>query len=143
MYGPGNGHLQSGAGRSDPAQALELLDRPQPVRGRELADDPVTRSLVVCGRAMEARCGPRLDPFQTAVEAEVEVKARLLSVRDHVEPGSDLVVNRDDDRVLLQLGDIVRAELVQSSRGVLEPTREGVAPDHRRAQRRHCRILAL
>ena len=91
---------------------------------------------------MEARCGPRLDTLQAAVEAEVEVEARLLSVRDHVEPGGELVVDCDDDRVLLQLGDVVRAELVQSSRSVLEPAREGVAPDHRRAQRGHCRILA-
>ena len=93
-------------------------------------------------RAEQARGAAFLDPLQTTVEAEIEIEPRLLPVRDDVETGRDLVVHGRDDGVLLQLGDVVWAELVQSPCCVFEPAREGVASDHRRSQWRHCRILA-
>ena len=52
-------------------------------------------------------------PSQVAVEREVEVEPRLLAVGDDVEPGRELVVHGRDHRVLLQLGEVVRPELVE------------------------------
>ena len=82
------------------------------------------RTLVVRRRAEQPRRRALLDPLEEAVEAEVEVEPGLLAVRDHVEPGRDLVVDRGDNGVLLQLGDVRRPELVQSARPRARASRE-------------------
>ena len=138
----GHSHLQHRPVWRHTAQALELLDGPEPTRRGEVADDAVLRALVVRGRTEEPLWLALLDPLEEAVEAEVEVEPSLLAVRDHVETRGDLVVDGCDHRVLLELGCVVRPELVQVFGGVFEPAGKGVAPDHGRSQRRHVRILA-
>ena len=121
---PRHGDLQRRPRRRDPAQPLVLRDGAEAVRSRELADDPVTRALVVRGRPEQPRRRALLDPFEAAVEAEVEVEPRLLAVRDGVEPGGDLVVHGRDHGVLLELGHVVGSEIVEVVGCVLEPARE-------------------
>ena len=130
MYGPGTLAFSLRSGRRDAAQPLELVDGAEAARRGELAGDAVPAALVV-RRRPEAPRGRvlELDPFEVAVEREVEVEPRLLAVGDHVEPGGDLVVHGRDHGVLLQLGDVVRAELVEVRRRVLEPARERIAAD--------------
>ena len=98
----GHARLQHGACRGQPAKALPLLDDTEAAGSGELADDPVAPPLVVRRRA-EASGGCRLalDPFEIAVEREVEVEARLLAVGDHVESRFDLVVDRDENGVVM------------------------------------------
>jgi hypothetical protein len=97
----------------------------------------MTWALVVRGRAEQSRRRTLLDPFQVAVEAEIEVEPRLLAVRDGVEACGDLVVHGRDHRVLLELGYVVGPEVAEVLGCVFQPARERVAPDHRRSQRRH------
>ena len=130
---PRHGQLQRRARRRDPAQPLVLCDCAEAVRCRELADEAVTRALVVRGRAEQPRRRALLDSFEEAVEAEVEVEPRLLAVRDGVEPGGDLVVNGRDHGVFLQLGHVVGPEILEVLGRVFEPARKGIAPDHGRS----------
>ena len=55
----------------------------------------------------------QLDAGEEAVEGKVEVQAGLLTVGDHVQAGGDLIVDRGDDSIVLQLAAVVRSELVE------------------------------
>ena len=138
MYGPGTLAFSVGPSGAQSAQALELVDDTQPRGRRQLAGDLVAAALVV-GRRTEAprRRALQLDAGEEAVERQVEVEARLLAVGDHVEPGSDLVVDRRDDGIVLQLGAVGRSELVEVVDGVQQPAGQRIAADHRRAQSHH------
>ena len=133
---PGHGDLQRRSWRRDLPQPLELLDRAEAARGRGL-DDPVLRALAWAGGRAGAGLA-LLDALEEAVEAEVEVEPSLLAVRDRAEPGGHLVVHRRNDRVLLQLGDVVRPEVGQVRGGVLEPAR---GRDSRRSRSSAARSL--
>ena len=62
--------------------------------------------------------------------------ARLLAVGDDVESRMDLIADRDGDRILDELGDVVRTERSRRlCRADLKPPGEGVAPDDRRENR--------
>ena len=142
VYGPGTATFSVGPGGATRRSRSNSSTVPRPRGAASSPDDPVLRALVVRRRAEPARRFALLDPLEEAVEAEVEVEPRLLAVRDDVEARRDLVVDGGDHRVLLELGDVVRPEVGEVRGGVLEPARERVAADHRRAQRRHCHILA-
>ena len=108
---------------------------PRPARRRQVADDRVLAALIVPGRPEPPPRRPLgRKPLEEAVEGQVEVEARLLAVADGVEPGVDLILHRDRDRIVHHLGDIVGAEGLQVSGRELEPRRERVAADDGRAQ---------
>jgi hypothetical protein len=85
-----------------------------------------------------------LDAVEVAIEGKVEVEPRLLPVRDHVESRVDLVVDGADDGVIDELCDVIWPEVVEVGARVLEPSREWITADHRRAERTllHAAILA-
>jgi len=64
-----------------------------------------------------------------AVEGEVEVEAGLFAVGDDVESGGELVADGDGGGVVLQLGDVVRTELVEVGAGKQKPSGKGIAAD--------------
>ena len=118
-------------GRCQPAQPLELTDDAEPVGGSELAGDLMAAALVVGGWTESPRRGAlQLDAGEEAVEREVEVEAGLLTVGDHVEAGGDLIVDGGDGGVVLQLGAIGRAELVEVLDGEEQPAGQRIAADH-------------
>jgi hypothetical protein len=47
-----------------------------------------------------------------SVEAQVKVKARLLSIGDHIEPRAQLITDRNGRSIVLHFTDIRRAKLV-------------------------------
>ena len=91
---------------------------------------PVTAALIVGRRAEAARQGLlQFYAFQKAVERQVEIEPRLFAVRDHIQSGGDLIVNRRDHGVFLQFGAIGFAELVEVLAGEFQPAGEGIAAD--------------
>src|SRR5262245_28597694 len=95
-----------------PFQSLPLTDNAQTARRAQFACDPVFPTLIMPGRAEASRRGLlQFYAFQKAVERQVEIEPRLLAVRDHVQSGGNLIVDRRDHGVLLQLGSIGLAEL--------------------------------
>ena len=131
---PGDARLQLRAGRGQLLQAAPLVERAQPVRRLELADDLVPAALVVRGRPpAAARLVLQLDALEERVEGQVEVEARLLAVGDHVEAGAHLVADRRRDGVARRLLEVVGPEVVDVLGRELEPARERVAADDRRA----------
>ena len=79
-------------------------------------------ALIVRRRAEAAwRRAFELQAFKESVERKIEIEARLFAIRDYVEAGGDLIVNRRDDGVLLHLRDIRGPELAEMRACELEP----------------------
>src|SRR4051794_2056201 len=72
----------------------------------------------------------QLDPFEVAVEGQIEIQPRLFPVGDYIEAGGELVVDCTDYRIVLELGQIVRPKLLEILDGLLEPRRERVRANH-------------
>jgi hypothetical protein len=67
-----------------------------------MARDAVPPSLVMGWRPeTPQRRAFQFDPFEIAVKRKIEVQSRLFAVRDDIQPGGELVVDRGYDRVLL------------------------------------------
>src|SRR5215510_6977570 len=117
-------------GLSEPSQSLPLINHAQAAWRAQFAGDPVFPALVVPGRAEATRQGLlQLYAFQKPIERQVEIEPRLLAVCDYVQPGGDLVVNRRDHGVFLQLGAIDFAELVEMLAGEFKPAGKWIAAD--------------
>jgi hypothetical protein len=72
----------------------------------------VLAALIVRRRSKASRTGRfERDAFDEAVEAQIEVKTRLLAIRDDIEPGGDLILDGHLRRIVLHFGDIRAAEL--------------------------------
>ena len=84
---------------------------------------------LIVGRRTESARWLRFqrDSIDESVKAQIEVKARLLAVGDHIEPRRHLVMNRGDDRIFLQFSQIVGAELVELRCRQLQPRRKRMA----------------
>jgi hypothetical protein len=81
------------------------------------------------------RCRFQFDAFDEAVERKVEIEPRLLAVGDDIEVGVHLILDRDGDGVVDQLGAIRLAELRQMLAGEFEPTRERITANDSGAKR--------
>jgi hypothetical protein len=79
-------------------------------------------------------CSFESDTLKEAVKGEIEIKARLLAVRNHVEAGRDLVVNGGNDSVILEFVEVGFSELRQVLAGKLQPGWKRVTANHRRAK---------
>ncbi len=90
----------------------------------------MSAALIVRRRAKPPprRCFRR-DPFEKAVERQIEIQPRLLAVSDHIQPRRKLIVDRRDDRVVLHLGNVIGAELIQIPAGKFQPSRQRIAAD--------------
>src|SRR5665213_213357 len=76
-------------------EALEFLDRAQAARGAKFAYHFVFAALIVRRRPESAgRGGLQFDPFDIAVKREVEIEPGLLTIRDDVQAGGHLVMDR-------------------------------------------------
>ena len=94
-------------------------------------------ALVVRWRTEAAqRRGFQFDPFEKAVERQIEIEPRLFAVGNDVKPCFELVVNCDQDGVFDQFLAVGFAELVQVPAGEFEPTGKRVAADHCRSEGR-------
>jgi hypothetical protein len=114
----------------EPLEPFEFLDCAQAARCTEFSHDGVLAALVVRGRSEPSRRFRfQFDPFKETVEREIEIQAGLLAVSNHVQAGCDLIVKRRNDSVILQLGAVCRAEVVQMLAGKFEPTRKRVTTD--------------
>src|SRR5689334_3126304 len=80
-------------------------------------------------------CRLQVNPLQKSIEGKVEVETRLFTVGDHIEPGLDLIANRNRYRVVDQFRPVRLAEFIEVRAGEFEPAREWVAADHCRSQR--------
>ena len=85
---------------------------PSPSGAESGRDAAIAVALVVGGRAPVAGAADRLEAAQVLVEAQVEIDPLHLAVGDPVEPGADLVVDGQPDRVAHRLLAIHRAEQV-------------------------------
>ena len=132
--GSGNARFQYRPRRRNLLQALEFFHRSQPVCRPDLSRNLVFSPLVVRRRPEAARRSRTAsNAFQSSVEREIEVIARLFAVGNHVQPGRHLVVYRHDDRVIPQFFDIGVAELLQVRRSKLQPSGKGIAAHHSRS----------
>ena len=78
--------------------------------------DSMLSALIVSRRSELARCsGFEFDTVQIAVKRQIEIEPSLLAVGDHIQPGRDLILNRDNDRVILHLRDVVPGQRHSSS----------------------------
>src|SRR5882724_6537794 len=77
----------------------------------------------------------QLDSIDVAVERQIEIQSRLLAVRDHIQPGSDLIVHGRDHRIFLKLSKVCGAKLIQVARGKLEPSGKWITADNGSSQR--------
>ena len=112
----------------EPLQSLPLINHAQASRRAQFAGDPVFAALIVPGRAETASQGlPQFYAFQKAVKRQIEIEPRLLAVCDHVQSGGDLIVDRRDHGVFLQLGAVGLAELVEALTGEFQPAGKGIA----------------
>ena len=96
----------------------------------EFADDLVFSALVVGGRAEAPRRGGfEFDALDVAIEREVEIEAGLFAIGDDIEAGGELVVERGDDGIVLDLGAVGGTEAVEVGGGEFEPRGKRVAAD--------------
>ena len=134
VYGPGTLAFSCGPGGASSCRRRHSSSTPSPFGAASSPTICVAAALVVRGRApAAARLVLQLDPLEERVEREVEVEARLLAVGDHVEAGAHLVADRGRDGVARRLLEVVGPEVVDVLRHELEPARERVAADDRRA----------
>jgi hypothetical protein len=77
-------------------------------------------------------CPLQIDPFDETVKREIEINPGLLAIGDDVQAGRHLIVDRSDDGVVLQFGDIVGTEAIQILYGKLQPAWKGVRTYNRR-----------
>src|SRR5439155_24444630 len=114
----GLGRCRRRPGRSEFAQWPELLDDAEPARSSQLPRDSMPSALVV-GRRTEppTRLALELEPFEERVERQVEVVPGLFAVGDHVEAGSQLVVDGHRDGIPPELREVVLAQLIAVKAG--------------------------
>jgi hypothetical protein len=87
-------------------------------------------ALIVSGRSESAqRRAFQFDALEISVEGEIEIEARLLAIRDHIQAIGHLVVNGGDDGIFLKFRAVSLAELVKVGASEFEPTGKWVAPD--------------
>src|SRR5688572_13784720 len=91
---------------------------------------------LVVSRRTESTRGRRLhrNPLQISIEGQVEVEPRLFTIGNHIQSGTDLIVNRRDDGVVLQFFQIIRTKTIQMLAGELQPPGKRVTSDHGRSQ---------
>ena len=126
----GQGDLER-AGRP-PFGRRELRDDAEPVRCGDRLEDLEAVLLIVAAGAKQAIGRQRADAGQVAVElGGEEAGAAHLAIRDHVDPGRFLVVDREIDGIVEHLGEVGRAELATLRRRDPgdEPAGMGVRPD--------------
>jgi hypothetical protein len=109
-------------------QALEFFDDAEATWGGEFACDFVFATLVVCGRAKTTRlCGFEFEAGQKAIKRQIEIEPCLLAIRDDIEAGGNLIVNRCDDSIVLQFAAIIASELIEMLDGEFEPAGKRIA----------------
>ncbi len=127
----GQGHLERS--RRPPFGRGELRDDAETVRCRDRLEHLEAVLLIVAAGAKQAIGRQGAHAGQVAVElGGEEAGATHLAVRDHVDPGRFLVVDRQIDGIVEHLGQVGRAEpatlrLLDSRH---EPGRMGVRPDN-------------
>ena len=133
VNGPGTGHLDRGVGVF--AEPAILRHGPQPIGCGKGCDRSVAVALIVRRSAPATLARDRLQPAQILVEAQVEIDALHLAVGDPVEPGAELVVDRQADGVAHGLVAIRRPEqlgvLFHVGDELLVPAGKRPASDHR------------
>src|SRR5687767_11965873 len=91
---------------------------------------------LIMGRWAESTSGCRFqrDPLQVPVKREIKVQSCLLAIRDDIQSGGNLVMNRGDDRIVLQLSQIIFTKTIQILRSKFQPSGKRIAANNRRAQ---------
>src|SRR5262249_53263236 len=83
-------------------QPFEFFDDAQAARSGELPNYFMPAALVMSRRSKTAQWRAfEFNAFQIAIKRQIKVEPCLLAVRDDVQPGGDLVVNRRNNRVFL------------------------------------------
>src|SRR5262245_39320390 len=99
-------------------------------------------ALIMRGRPKTTRLRRfQLDPFEEAVKRQVEIEPGLFAVRDDVQSGGDLVVNRRYHRVFLQFSPIRRAELIEMLTGEFQPAGKGITADNGCSERSFFQVV--
>src|SRR5687768_9372558 len=75
-------------------------------------------------------------PLDVAVEREIKIQPRLLAIRNDVEARSNLIVDRRDHGVILNLTHIGSTEYFEVLAGKLEPAGKRITANDRAAKRR-------
>ena len=103
--------------------------------GAEFAHHAVLSTLIVSGWTKPSRRRPfQFDSFKKAVEGQVEVEPRLLSVGDHVQPGGGLIRDGNTHGIVDEFFPIGLAKFRKVVAGKLKPARKGIASNDSGAQ---------
>jgi hypothetical protein len=87
--------------------------------------------------------GLQFDAFKVSVKGKIEIEACLLAVRDNVESGGGLIVQRGDDRIVLRFRLIRRTEVPQMLTSKFKPSRKRVTANDRSAKRTGFHVIEL
>ena len=135
--GSGDRDLQALAGvRGQALQTLKLLHHAQPTWRTQFAHDLVFATLVMRRWPKAPRTGRfERDAFNETVEGQIEIKPRLLAIRDDIQPGGDLILNGHLRRIILHFRNVSAAEFGEVPCREFEPARERVTADDGGAER--------
>ena len=93
-------------------------------------------TLIMRGRSKASRTGWfKRDALDEAVEAQIEVKPRLLAIRDDIQPGGDLILNRHLRRIVLHFRDVGRPKAAEVLRGKFKPAWKRITANDGGAER--------
>jgi hypothetical protein len=77
----------------------------------------------------------KFDPLDESIKRKIEVQTRLFAVRDYIQSGIHLVVNRCDDCIVLQLFPVGFTEVFKMLASEFKPAGKRVAANYRGAKR--------